>query len=108
MSPSNYPDEVGPSDDGAPLFAERRDAGTAPACGRAMSTPDTATVLFSLVVVVLICQVAGALARRVGQPAVIGEIVAGTVLAPPFWAAGSPTRSSLLTCARYRPQRTPR
>jgi len=47
-------------------------------------TPDevVAVVLLDIAVIVLIARGMGILARRVGQPAVVGEIVAGLILGP--------------------------
>ena len=42
-------------------------------------------VLLQLIVIILAARAAGDLARRVGQPRVVGEIVAGLVLGPSFF-----------------------
>ena len=52
-----------------------------------MSDALVATVLLDLAIVVVAARAAGALARRVGQPAVIGEIAAGIVLGPSLLGA---------------------
>lgn len=54
-----------------------------------------AKLLLAVAVVVGACTLAGRLARKLGQPAVVGEIVAGLLLGPSFfgavWPAGSAT-----------------
>ncbi len=66
----------------------------APAGGaKAAAAPDPyARLLVALPVILAACYLAGALARRLGQPAVIGEIVAGILLGPSLfglvWPAG--------------------
>ena len=47
-----------------------------------MSPPDVSSLLLALAALVLVCQVMAALARRLGQPAVIGEIIGGLLLGP--------------------------
>ncbi|MEU3256063.1 cation:proton antiporter [Streptomyces sp. NPDC006997] len=47
-----------------------------------MSTHQTTSLLLGLAVIVLLARLLGALARRLGQPAVIGEVVAGIALGP--------------------------
>jgi len=47
-----------------------------------MSAPDASSLLFALAVLVVVCQVMAALARRLGQPSVIGEIIGGILLGP--------------------------
>ncbi len=47
-----------------------------------MSTHQTEMLLFDLAVILLIARAMGTVARRLGQPAVIGEIVAGIALGP--------------------------
>jgi Kef-type K+ transport system membrane component KefB len=44
-------------------------------------------VLTQLVVIIVVARLAGLLARRVGQPSVVGEIVAGLVLGPSLFGA---------------------
>lgn len=51
-----------------------------------MSAPDASSLLLALAVLVLVCQVMAALARRLGQPSVIGEIVGGLLLGPTLFA----------------------
>ncbi|MHB9077838.1 MAG: cation:proton antiporter [Pirellulaceae bacterium] len=53
-----------------------------------MSTFDLSAQLFlQLAVILLVCRVVGFLAQRVGQPQVVGEMVAGVVLGPSFFGA---------------------
>jgi Kef-type K+ transport system membrane component KefB len=59
----------------------------------AADSPDTyPRLLVALPVILAACYLAGVLARRVGQPAVIGEIIAGVLLGPSLfglvWPAG--------------------
>jgi len=47
-----------------------------------MNTHETTSLLFGLAAIVLLARLFGALARRLGQPAVIGEVLAGIALGP--------------------------
>ncbi|WP_406145735.1 cation:proton antiporter [Streptomyces sp. NBC_01012] len=47
-----------------------------------MTTEQTISLLFGLAVMVILARMLGALARRLGQPAVIGEVLAGIALGP--------------------------
>ncbi|MFI1497193.1 cation:proton antiporter [Streptomyces platensis] len=47
-----------------------------------MSAPDASSMLLALAALVLVCQGMAALARRLGQPSVVGEIVGGVLLGP--------------------------
>ncbi|MGH3867000.1 MAG: cation:proton antiporter [Pseudonocardiaceae bacterium] len=47
-----------------------------------MTTTQATFLLFDLAIIVLIARVFGAAARRLGQPAVVGEILAGILLGP--------------------------
>ncbi|MGW0885801.1 cation:proton antiporter domain-containing protein [Streptomyces sp. NPDC002671] len=47
-----------------------------------MNTHQTTSLLLSLAVIVLLARLLGALTRRLGQPAVIGEVLAGIALGP--------------------------
>ncbi|MDG9720186.1 cation:proton antiporter [Streptomyces sp. DH24] len=47
-----------------------------------MDTHQTTSLLFGLAAIVLLARVLGALARRLNQPAVIGEVLAGIALGP--------------------------
>jgi Kef-type K+ transport system membrane component KefB len=47
-----------------------------------MTAHQTASLLIGLAVIVLLARSLGALARRLGQPAVIGEVLAGVALGP--------------------------
>jgi K+:H+ antiporter len=53
-----------------------------------MSATAVAELLAALVVIITLARVFGALARRCGQPAVVGEILAGIVVGPTFFGAG--------------------
>ncbi|MGB6163326.1 MAG: cation:proton antiporter [Pseudonocardiaceae bacterium] len=47
-----------------------------------MTTTQATFLLFDLAIIVLMARVFGAAARRIGQPAVVGEILAGILLGP--------------------------
>ncbi|MFE1173276.1 cation:proton antiporter [Streptomyces sp. NPDC058773] len=47
-----------------------------------MTAPDASSLLLALAVLVLVCQGMAALARRLGQPSVVGEIIGGVLLGP--------------------------
>jgi len=51
------------------------------------ATEITAIVLVDVALIVLVAQVAGGAFRRIGQPAVIGEIVAGILIGPTLLGA---------------------
>ena len=53
-----------------------------------MSATAVAELLAALVVIIALARAFGALARRCGQPAVVGEILVGIVLGPTFFGAG--------------------
>src|ERR1700739_765663 len=53
-----------------------------------MSATAVAELLAALVVIITLARLFGALARRLGQPAVVGEILVGVVLGPTFFGAG--------------------
>src|ERR1700691_4686961 len=53
-----------------------------------MSATAVAELLAALVVIIALARVFGALARRFGQPAVVGEILVGVVLGPTFFGVG--------------------
>jgi Kef-type K+ transport system membrane component KefB len=51
--------------------------------------PDLLTLLLQVAAIVIVARLAGVLFQRMGQPQVMGEIVAGVMLGPSFlgWAA---------------------
>ncbi|CAN7162217.1 cation:proton antiporter [Pseudoxanthomonas sp. LjRoot168] len=56
-----------------------------------MSTPQLSVYFFLQVgVIILACRAAGALARRIGQPQVVGEMIAGVALGPSLFGALAP------------------
>jgi K+:H+ antiporter len=63
-----------------------------------------AALLLAVAVVVAACAVAGRLAHRIGQPPVVGEIVAGLLLGPSLLGAVWPAASSVLLPAKVVPQ----
>jgi K+:H+ antiporter len=50
-----------------------------------MTDADVQLLLFDLALIIVLARLLGALARRVGQPPVLGEIVAGIMLGPTIW-----------------------
>jgi Kef-type K+ transport system membrane component KefB len=74
-------------------FGDRKGAPTAAASPAGAAAADPfARLLVALPVVLAACYLAGVLAKRLGQPPVIGEIVAGVLLGPSLfglvWPAG--------------------
>ena len=65
-----------------------------------MTTHQTSSLLLGLAVVVLLARLLGALARRLNQPAVIGEVLAGIALGPTLFHG---TLSNTLFPAGIRP-----
>ncbi len=53
-----------------------------------MTATAVGELLAALVVIIGLARIFGALARRVGQPAVVGEILVGVVLGPTFFGVG--------------------
>jgi hypothetical protein len=53
-----------------------------------MSATAVGELLAALVVIITLARVFGALAGRCGQPAVVGEILAGVMLGPGFFGVG--------------------
>lgn len=70
-------------------------AGTASSANGVAGHP-LARLLLAVAVVVAACKALGAVARRLGQPAVIGEITAGIVLGPSILGAVWPAGASAL------------
>ncbi len=52
-----------------------------------MTDSDLQLLLFDLALIIVLARLLGALARRIGQPPVLGEIVAGILLGPTIWGA---------------------
>ncbi|HEX5188777.1 MAG TPA: cation:proton antiporter [Streptosporangiaceae bacterium] len=50
-----------------------------------MTDADVQLLLFDLALIIVLARLLGALARRIGQPPVLGEIVAGVLLGPTIW-----------------------
>jgi Kef-type K+ transport system membrane component KefB len=67
-----------------------------------MSMP--ATALLAVAVVIVVAQLVGALAERLGQPRVIGEIVGGILLGPSLLGVLAPGVESTLFAAPVRGQ----
>lgn len=67
------------------------------------ATEMTAIVLADIAVIVVVARLAGSAFRRVGQPAVIGEIVAGILLGPTLLGALPGDPSSALFPSDARP-----
>jgi Kef-type K+ transport system membrane component KefB len=53
-----------------------------------MSATAAGELLAALVVIITLARVFGAVARRIGQPAVVGELLVGVVLGPTFFGVG--------------------
>jgi Kef-type K+ transport system membrane component KefB len=69
--------------------------GVQPASARAPIEPIT-QFLLAVVAILLVCHLFGALLRRLGQPAVLGEIIGGLVLGPSVFGALAPTARTWL------------
>jgi Kef-type K+ transport system membrane component KefB len=69
-----------------------------------MSAAAVGELLAALVVIITLARLFGALARRFGQPAVVGEILVGVVLGPTFFGAG--LANHLFPVAAVRPALT--
>lgn len=50
-----------------------------------MTDSEVQLLLFDLALIIVLARVLGAAARRIGQPPVLGEIIAGLVLGPTIW-----------------------
>src|SRR5690349_15693351 len=50
-----------------------------------MSDADVQLLLFDLALIIVLARLLGNLAKRIGQPPVLGEIVAGVLLGPTIW-----------------------
>ena len=50
-----------------------------------MTDADVQLLLFDLALIIVLARLLGAVARRIGQPPVLGEIVAGILLGPTIW-----------------------
>ncbi len=50
-----------------------------------MTDTDVQLLLFDLALIIVLARLLGAAARRIGQPPVLGEIVAGILLGPTIW-----------------------
>lgn len=55
-----------------------------------MQPPSLATALFAVVVIIAVAQLLGALAQRLGQPRVMGDILGGILLGPSLLGALAP------------------
>ncbi|MBA3251819.1 MAG: cation:proton antiporter [Geodermatophilaceae bacterium] len=69
-------------------------------------------VLFDVLVILVAARLLGALARKLGQPTVVGEIVAGVLLGPTLLGAtvfnwGHPWRCCTATRLALSPRRPP-
>ena len=63
-----------------------------------MTDADVQLLLFDLALIIVLARLLGVLAKRIGQPPVLGEIVAGILLGPTIWG----TARSPATCSRPR------
>jgi Kef-type K+ transport system membrane component KefB len=55
-----------------------------------MSLNDVQLLLADVAIIIILARLLGAAARRLGQPPVLGEILAGILLGPTFWGPCSP------------------
>ena len=79
--------------DARSVFAGARDA-TPP--GPAAAAPDLALLLAQIIVILVAARVAGAIVRRLGQPQVVGEMLAGIALGPSLLGAHAPALAGAL------------
>ncbi|WIY02242.1 cation:proton antiporter [Amycolatopsis mongoliensis] len=85
------------------LTREDKGAGVAAKSAAATGHP-VAQLLLAIAVVIAACKAAGWVMRRIGQPAVVGEIAAGIVLGPSVLGAVWPAGASALLPAAIMPQ----
>lgn len=86
------------------ILLARGDDGDIVATAKTSSGPTLAQLLLAIAVVVGACKVAGWLAQRIGQPAVIGEITAGVLLGPSVLGALWPSGAAVLIPPSVVPQ----
>jgi Kef-type K+ transport system membrane component KefB len=79
----------------APVVSKAAEKHITSVWGQALSQPLTVFIM-QLVVIILVAQLFAAMARRIGQPAVVGEIVAGIALGPSLLGLFFPEFSALL------------
>lgn len=61
-----------------------------------MTDQDVQLLLFDLALIIILARLLGAFAKRVGQPPVLGEIVAGILLGPTIWGTSATGVTSTL------------
>jgi predicted Kef-type K+ transport protein len=62
-----------------------------------MTGPQLSVAFFlQMFVILAVCRIVGALARRLGQPQVVGEMIAGVLLGPSLFAFSSPVCISMM------------
>ncbi|HUQ79522.1 MAG TPA: cation:proton antiporter [Gemmatimonadaceae bacterium] len=69
---------------------------TAVVARAAASNPNLPLLLVQIIVILVVARVVGALMRRIGQPQVVGEMVAGIALGPSLFGAQAPALSAAL------------
>jgi hypothetical protein len=89
---------LGPGPVGAPPSAVVPT--TAPIGATGSAVPDLPLLLVQIIVILLAARIAGALVRRLGQPQVVGEMLAGIALGPSLLGAHAPA----LAAALFPPQ----
>lgn len=67
------------------------------------ATAHAAHIFLQLTVIIAVCRVCGMLMRRIGQPPVIGEMVAGVLLGPSLLGAVAPDLAAALFLESDRP-----
>jgi Kef-type K+ transport system membrane component KefB len=73
---------------------------TAPIGATGSAVPDLPLLFIQIIVILLAARIAGALVRRLGQPQVVGEMLAGIALGPSLLGAHAPA----LAAALFPPQ----
>jgi Kef-type K+ transport system membrane component KefB len=72
-------------------------AGQVLSAARAMTGPQLSSIFFlQMFVILLVCRVVGAMSRRLGQPQVVGEMVAGVFLGPSLLGLAFPALQQLV------------
>lgn len=95
---------VGPTVLAIVLLTGANDSSPAAASAKVVAGHPLAQLLLAVAVVVGACKAAGWLVQRLGQPPVIGEIIAGIVLGPSLLAALWPSGAAVLIPKAVLPQ----
>ena len=62
--------------------------------GRTMSLNNVQLLLADVAIIIILARLLGTIAKRIGQPPVLGEILIGILLGPTFFHGSSPRRCS--------------